>query len=134
LQLVNTFKHLAAWFLLSDGRFYRIHLTYGSYVHNQDHFYGGALRQNISPYASIFTHSHRNHNIFVWNPLLWPQIQRTFSLSNLTILDILVLLASLIPLYGCFLFPSFSFRLGGLVAPGEMSYLAVIFGSVHGAF
>jgi len=68
--------------------------------------------------------------------LLWPQIQCTFSLSNLTILDILVLLASLIPLYGClgFLSQSFSFRFGGLTAPGEMFYLAVIFGSVYGAF
>jgi len=68
--------------------------------------------------------------------LLWPQIQRKFSLSNLSTLVILVLLASLIPLYGClgFLFQIFSFRFGGLTAPGEMFGLAVIFGLVYGAF
>ncbi|KAL9709021.1 Autophagy protein 22 [Leucoagaricus gongylophorus] len=68
--------------------------------------------------------------------LLWPQFQRKFSLSNLTILIILVLLASLIPLYIClgFVTQNFSFHFGGLIAPGEMFGLAVIFGSVYGAF
>jgi len=29
LKLRNTFKYLAAWLLLSDGKSYQIHLTYG---------------------------------------------------------------------------------------------------------
>jgi len=29
LKLKNTFKYLAAWFLLSDGKSCQIHLTYG---------------------------------------------------------------------------------------------------------
>jgi len=35
LKLRNTFRYLAAWFLLSDGKSYQIHLTYDLYVHNQ---------------------------------------------------------------------------------------------------
>lgn len=68
--------------------------------------------------------------------LAWPQIQRKFALSNLTILIILVILASLIPLYGClgFLVQNTSIKFGGLTTPGEVFGLAVVFGSVYGAF
>jgi UMF1 family MFS transporter len=69
--------------------------------------------------------------------LLWPMIQRRFALSNLTVLVILVLLASLIPLYGClgfFIQNSSVIKFGGLTTPGEMFGLAVVFGSVYGAF
>jgi UMF1 family MFS transporter len=69
--------------------------------------------------------------------LLWPHIQRKYALSNLTTLIILVCSASLIPLYGClgFLIQSSStIKFGGLTTPGEVFGLAVIFGSVYGAF
>lgn len=61
--------------------------------------------------------------------LLWPKIQRAFKLSNKAILMILVMLASLVPLYGCLGFlPGLKGHVGGLVTAGEMYVLAVYFG------
>lgn len=61
--------------------------------------------------------------------LLWPKIQHAFKLSNKAILMILVLLASLVPLYGCLGFlPGLKGHVGGLVTAGEMYALAVYFG------
>ncbi|EAU83494.2 autophagy-type protein 22 [Coprinopsis cinerea okayama7 len=76
--------------------------------------------------------------------LLWPMLQRRLNWSNLRILKVLILFASLIPLYGClgFFFENQSpsetslpkLKFGGLTTPGEMYILAVVFGSVYGAF
>jgi UMF1 family MFS transporter len=67
--------------------------------------------------------------------LLWPMLQRRFGWSNLKILVILVIMASLIPAYGClgFIFQG-RVRFGGLTTQGEMFGLAVYFGAVYGAF
>ena len=86
--------------------------------------------------------------------LLWPRLQRRFGWSNQRVLVILVLLASVIPAYGCLGFiPIFkdvgltisdtsadgsveTYRLtfGGLTSQEEMFALAVYFGTVYGAF
>ena len=66
-----------------------------------NHIYGGALRQNISPYASIFTHSQHPH------------------------LESFVLLASFISLYSCPGFSSKNFR-SALTTPGERFGLVLL--------
>lgn len=61
--------------------------------------------------------------------LIWPKVQQAYKLSNKTVLMVLVLLASLVPLYGCLGFlPGLKGRVGGLVTAGEMYALAVYFG------
>ncbi|KAK0502268.1 autophagy-related protein 22-like protein [Armillaria luteobubalina] len=123
-KLRNTFKYLAAWFLLSDG-FTTITSTAILF---------GKTSLNMQPSALIL--------IGVLTPcagilgsLLWPQIQRKFLWSNLKILVILVVLCSAIPAYGClgFVFQGRT-RFGGLTSQGEMFGLAVYFGCVYGAF
>lgn len=125
LKLRNTFKYLAAWFLLSDG-FTTMTSTAVLFAKTSLHMPASSLILIgiITPTSGIL------------GSLAWPHLQRKFSLSNLTILVVLVLLASLIPLYGClgFLVQNSSFRFGGLTTPGEMFGLAVVFGSVYGAF
>lgn len=65
--------------------------------------------------------------------LLWPRLQRKLEWSNLHALVALIVLAALIPLYGCtgFLFPllGWKVRFGGLTKPGEMFVLALYFGA-----
>jgi len=57
---------------------------------------------------------------------MWPKIQHAFKLSNKAIL---VMLASVVPLYGCLGFlPGLKGHVGGLVTAGEMYALAVYFG------
>ncbi|KAK0440600.1 autophagy-related protein 22-like protein [Armillaria borealis] len=123
-KLRNTFKYLAAWFLLSDG-FTTITSTAILF---------GKTSLNMQPSALIL--------IGVLTPcagilgsLLWPLIQRKFLWSNLKILVILVVLCSAIPAYGClgFVFQGKT-RFGGLTSQGEMFGLAVYFGCVYGAF
>jgi MFS-type transporter involved in bile tolerance (Atg22 family) len=73
--------------------------------------------------------------------LLWPKLQRKLDWSNLKILVLLVVLASVIPAYGClgFFFKGrhtsdspealrVEVKFGGLTTPREMFGLAVIFG------
>lgn len=62
--------------------------------------------------------------------LVWPVLQRKLGWSNLRILVVLVLMASLIPVYGCLGFivqgrASF----GGLTTQEEMFGLAIYFGT-----
>lgn len=61
--------------------------------------------------------------------LVWPMIQRRVGWSNLKILVMLVVMASVIPVYGClgFIFEGKT-RFGGLTTAGEMYGLAVYFG------
>ena len=68
--------------------------------------------------------------------LLWPRLQRVLHFSNQGILVTLILLASLVPLYGCLGFlPFFKGKpIGGLVTAHELYVLAVYFGSLYGAF
>lgn len=63
--------------------------------------------------------------------LFWPRLQRRYEWSNLRVLLILLVLASLIPAYGCLGFVGVFHRVGfgGLTTQGEMFGLAVFFGT-----
>jgi len=63
--------------------------------------------------------------------LAWPYLQRRLGLGNLRMVMILVILASLVPAYGCLGFlPVFQrIGFGGLNNPNEMYGLAVYFGA-----
>lgn len=63
--------------------------------------------------------------------LVWPFLQRRFQWSNLKVLIILVIMASLMPAYGCLGFlPALrgEGRFGGLTTQGELYALAAYFG------
>ncbi|KAF7328870.1 Autophagy-related protein [Mycena venus] len=124
-RLRNTFKYLAAWFLLSDG-FTTITSTavlFGKTVLNMQPS-SLILIGVLTPFSGIL------------GSLLWPMLQRRFGWSNLRVIIILVILASVIPAYGClgFLIRGNNLRFGGLTTPGEMFGLALYFGSIYGAF
>ncbi|KAK2464948.1 hypothetical protein APHAL10511_003024 [Amanita phalloides] len=124
-KLRNTFIYLAAWFLLSDG-FTTMTSTAVLF---------GKTVLHMSPSSliiiGIFTPTSG-----ILGSLLWPSLQNRFGWSNMRILTTLVLLASVVPAYGClgFIVKGTKFRFGGLTTPGEMFGLAVYFGSVYGAF
>ncbi|PCH34818.1 MFS general substrate transporter [Wolfiporia cocos MD-104 SS10] len=125
-KLRNTFKYLAAWFLLSDG-FTTITSTAILFGKTTLHMppFSLILIGAITPLSGII------------GSLVWPVIQRRMGWSNLRILVTLVILVSLIPAYGCLGFlPIFQsgVQFGGLTTWGEMYALAVYFGSVYGAF
>ncbi|GJE99689.1 MFS general substrate transporter [Phanerochaete sordida] len=126
-RLRNTFKFLGAWFLLSDG-FTTMTSTAMLFAKTSLHMPASALVLIgiITPVAGIA------------GSLAWPRLQRWRGWSNLRVLVTLVVLATLVPAYGCLGFiPAFrngSVRFGGLTTPAEMYVLAVYFGSVYGAF
>ncbi|KAJ7902874.1 autophagy-related protein 22-like protein [Mycena olivaceomarginata] len=125
-RLRNTFKYLAAWFLLSDG-FTTITSTAVLFGKTVLHMEPSSLIVIgvLTPFSGIL------------GSLLWPLLQRRFGWSNLRILVLLVILASAIPAYGCLGFlvrGSDTLRFGGLTTPGEMFGLALYFGSIYGAF
>ncbi|TDL18163.1 MFS general substrate transporter [Rickenella mellea] len=127
-KLRNTFLYLTAWFLLSDG-FTTITSTAILF---------GKTTLNMSPSALILIGVITPSSGIIGS-LLWPLLQRRLGYSNLKILVILVVMASMIPAYGCLGFlPLFGeqgkMRFGGLTTQGEMFGLAVYFGSVYGAF
>ncbi|KAF9467609.1 autophagy-related protein 22-like protein [Collybia nuda] len=126
-KLRNTFKYLAAWFLLSDG-FTTITSTAMLF---------GKTSLNMKPSALIVM------GVIVptsgiLGSLLWPVLQRRYGWTNLKVIVILVTMASAIPAYGCLgflqVFQGDTTRFGGLTTQGEMFGLAVYFGSVYGAF
>jgi len=125
-KLRNTFKYLAAWFLLSDG-FTTITSTAILF---------GKTTLNMQPSALILI-GVLTPTSGILGSLAWPYLQRKFRWSNLKVIVILVLMASAIPAYGCLGFLSVfdkKTRFGGLTTQGEMFALAVYFGSVYGAF
>lgn len=67
--------------------------------------------------------------------LICPILQRRYHWSNHKIIITLVLLLSLIPLYGCLgVLPYFKnghARFGGFTHPGEMFVMAVFYGNLH---
>lgn len=66
--------------------------------------------------------------------LLWPILQRRLSLTSLRVLIILIIAASIIPLYGAIgLFAPRGAK-WGLRVPSEMFVFAVYFGGLYGAF
>ncbi|KAJ4490643.1 autophagy-related protein 22-like protein [Lentinula aciculospora] len=123
-RLRNTFKFLAAWFLLSDA-FTTITSTAILFAKTVLNMQPSALILigMIVPLSGIL------------GSLFWPRIQRRYGWSNQRILLILLVLASLVPAYGCLGFISvLQGRFGGLTTQGEMFGLAVYFGFVLGAF
>ncbi|KZT65525.1 MFS general substrate transporter [Daedalea quercina L-15889] len=126
-RLRNTFIYLAAWFLLSDG-FTTITSTALLF---------GKTTLGMPPSALILI-GVLTPSAGILGSLAWPVLQRRLAWSNLRILVVLVVMASLIPAYGCLGFlPVFqhgNVRFGGLTTWGEMYVLAVYFGSVYGAF
>lgn len=125
-KLRNTFQYLAAWFLLSDG-FTTITSTAVLFAKTTLHMPPSSLIiiGVITPTSGIF------------GSLVWPVLQKRFAWTNIRILVTLVIMASLIPAYGCLGFLTAfqkGARFGGLTTPGEMYALAVYFGSVYGAF
>lgn len=125
-KLSNTFKYLAAWFLLSDG-FSSISSTAMLF---------GKTSLNMPP-SSLIVVGALAPSAGIFGSLVWPIIQRRMGWTNKRVLVILLVLASLVPAYGCLGFlPIFqhSVKFGGLTTPGEMFVLAVYFGFILGAF
>ncbi|KAJ3730644.1 autophagy-related protein 22-like protein [Lentinula raphanica] len=123
-RLRNTFKFLAAWFLLSDA-FTTITGTAILFAKTVLNIESSSLIVIgiIVPSSGIL------------GSLFWPRMQRRYGWSNQRILLILLVLASLVPAYGCLGFISFlQGRIGGLTTKGEMFGLAIYFGFVLGAF
>ncbi|KAJ7641499.1 autophagy-related protein 22-like protein [Roridomyces roridus] len=122
-RLRNTFKYLAAWFLLSDG-FTTITSTAMLFGKNSLHMKASSLVLIgvFSPMAGIA------------GSLLCPIIQRRLGWSNLRVIIVIVALASLIPAYGCLGFLSIFKGFGGLTTQGELFGLAIYFGFIYGAF
>ncbi|KDQ52540.1 hypothetical protein JAAARDRAFT_40140 [Jaapia argillacea MUCL 33604] len=123
-KLRNTFRYLAAWFLLSDG-FTTITSTALLF---------SKTSLNLPP-SSLILIGVLTPTAGIIGSLLWPPIQKRYGWSNLKVLVVLVLGVSAVPLYGClgFLVPR-EWGVGGLRTQGEMFVLAVYFGSVYGAF
>ncbi|KAI0072609.1 autophagy-type protein 22 [Panus rudis PR-1116 ss-1] len=126
-KLRNTFKYLAAWFLLSDG-FTTITSTAVLF----------AKTTLGMPASSLILVGVITPTSGIIGSLIWPKLQRWFKWTNLRVLVTLVVLASVIPAYGCLgflkIFQQEGVKFGGLTTPGEIYALAVYFGSVYGAF
>jgi len=124
-KLRNTFKYLAAWFLLSDG-FVTITSTAVLF----------AKTVLFMPASSLILVGVMVPTFGIVGSLAWPHLQRRLGFGNLRMVMILVILASLVPAYGCLGFlPVFQrIGFGGLNSPNEIYGLAVYFGFVYGAF
>ncbi|KAF9788379.1 autophagy-related protein 22-like protein [Thelephora terrestris] len=124
-KLRNTFKYLAAWFLLSDG--------FTTITSTAVLFSKTVL---FMPASSLILIGVIVPTFGIIGSLAWPYFQRRLGLSNLRIVMILVVLASLAPAYGCLGFLPVFRRIGfgGMNHPSEMYGLAVYFGFVYGAF
>ncbi|KAI0052223.1 autophagy-type protein 22 [Auriscalpium vulgare] len=127
-RLKNTFRYLAAWFILSDG-FTTITSTALLFAKTTLHL----------PASSLILVGVLTPSAGILGALLWPILQRRFTWSNLHVIILLVSLASLIPAYGCLglFFGASKDGSGngwGLRTAAEMYVLAVYFGAVYGAF
>ncbi|KAK7440645.1 Autophagy protein 22 [Stygiomarasmius scandens] len=124
-KLKNTFKYLGAWFLLSDG-FSSITSTAMLFGKTSLHMSasGLILIGILTPLSAI------------GGSLVWPRVQKRWGVGNKEILLTLLVLASLVPVYGClgFLFEGSGVKFGGLTTQGEMYALGVYFGFMYGAF
>jgi len=124
-KLRNTFKYLAAWFLLSDG--------FTTITSTAVLFSKTVL---LMPASSLILIGVIVPTFGIIGSLAWPYLQRRLGFGNLKMVMILVILASLVPAYGCLGFlPVFQrIGFGGMNNPNEMYGLAVYFGFVYGAF
>lgn len=125
-KLRNTFKYLAAWFLLSDG-FTTITSTAVLFGKTVLHM----------PPSSLIIIGVVVPSAGIAGSIVWPMIQRRLGWSNLKVLVVLVMMISAIPAYGCTGFLPFfqkgNVKFGGLTSPEELYVLAVYFVS-HIAF
>jgi len=124
-KLRNTFKYLAAWFLLSDGF---TTITSSAILFSKTVLF--------MPPSSLILIGVIVPTFGIIGSLAWPRLQHRLDSSNLKMIMILVVLASLVPAYGCLGFlPVFQrIGFGGMNNPNEMYGLAVYFGFVYGAF
>lgn len=142
-KLRNTFWYLGAWFLLSDGNpllphtieFAHEDVCAGFTTITSTAILFGKTSLNMQPSALILI-GVLTPSSGILGSLLWPVIQRRLGYSNLRILVVLVVMASMIPAYGCLGFLSVfrdggRARFGGLTTQGEMFGLAVYFGTLH---
>ena len=142
-KLRNTFKYLAAWFLLSDGPLFR-HIP--SEVFAKFPILGFTTITSTAvlfsktvlfmPASSLIYIGIIVPTFGIIGSLAWPNLQRRVGFGNLRMVMILVILASLAPAYGCLGFlPAFRrIGFGGLNHPNEMYGLAVYFGTSPGIF
>lgn len=144
-KLGNTFKYLAAWFLLSDGLctllielskptlidlLVRIYVGFTTMSSTAILF--GKTTLNMKPPALILIGILAPTSGIVGS-LIWPILQRRFAWTNLKVLIILVVMISAIPAYGCLGFLSVfhgtgKVKFGGLTTQGELFGMAVYFG------
>lgn len=125
-RLRGTFQYLAAWFLLSDG--------FTTVISTAVLF--GKIVLHMPP-SSLILVTILAPTSGVLGSLIMPALQKRFAWTNVRVLVTLVVLASLIPVYGCIGFlPVFrhNLKFGGLTTPGEMYGLAFVFGFTYGAF
>ena len=137
-KLKNTFKYLAAWFLLSDGLlFYHIYKVYPlippilgftTITSTAVLFAKTVLFMQAS---SLILIGIIVPTFGIIGSLAWPHLQHRLGLGNLRMIMILVILVSLVPAYGCLGFlPVFQrIGFGGLNSPREIYGLAVYFGT-----
>ncbi|KAK7440651.1 Autophagy protein 22 [Stygiomarasmius scandens] len=120
-KLKNTFKYLGAWFPLSDG-FSSITSTAMLFGKTSLHMSasGLILIGILSPLSAIGV------------SLVWPRVQKRWGVGNKKIILMLLVLASLVPVYGClgFLFGGSGVKFGGLTTQGEMYALGVYFDTI----
>ncbi|KAH8983055.1 MFS general substrate transporter [Lactarius hatsudake] len=122
-RLRNTFRYLAAWFLLSDG-FTTLTSTALLFAKTTLHM----------PPSSLVLVGVLTPSAGILGALLWPAVQRRFGLTSLRVLVLLVVAGSVIPAYGVIgLFAPRGAK-WGLRVPAEMYAFAVYFGAVYGAF
>lgn len=138
MKLRNTFKYLAAWFLLSDG-IHWLHLVQWAFADplaagfttiTSTAVLFGKTSLNMEPSALILI-GVLAPTSGILGSLVWPIIQRKYGWTNLKVLVILVVMASAIPAYGCLGFLGIfqgNAKFGGLTTQGEMYGLAVYFG------
>ncbi|THH32735.1 hypothetical protein EUX98_g1445 [Antrodiella citrinella] len=124
-KLRGTFQYLAAWFLLSDG--------FTTIISTAVLF--GKVTLHMSP-SSLTLIAILAPTSGILGSLVMPALQKRFAWTNVRVLVTLILLASLIPVYGCMGFlPIFrNSKFGGLTTPSEMYALAFAFGFTYGAF
>lgn len=117
-RLRGTFQYLAAWFLLSDG--------FTTIISTTVLFGKVALHMSPSALTLIAILAPTSGII---GSLVVPALQKRFAWTNVRVLVTLILLASLIPVYGCMGFlPIFrESKFGGLTTPSEMYGLAFAF-------
>ncbi|KAN0133478.1 Vacuole effluxer Atg22 like domain containing protein [Lactarius tabidus] len=119
-RLRNTFRYLAAWFLLSDS-FTTLTSTALLFAKTTFHMLPSSL-----VLVGVFTPSSG-----ILGALVWPAVQPRLGLSSLRVLILLVSAASAIPLYGVFGLFAPRCAKWGLHVPAEMYMLAVYFGALY---